>query len=54
MSKLASALGRVMMGVSLSRKEDDSALRTWAEIEYKHDKQYAYQMLLAGQKPDIR
>lgn len=51
MDRLAQAIGRVMMGVT-SKREDVTALRSWADIEYSRDKEYAYQMLLSGKKPD--
>jgi len=54
MTKLADMLGHVMMGIRFPKKEDNAALRTWAEVEYKKDKQYAYEMLLSGKLPDLR
>lgn len=54
MTKLADMLGHVMMGIKIPKKENDAALRTWAEVEYKKDKQYAYEMLMSGKMPDLR
>jgi hypothetical protein len=58
MINLANAIGRVMMtAVSLPRstpKENINELRKWAETEYRNDKHYALQCLLAGKRVDIR
>jgi len=57
MTNLANAIGRVMMtAVSLPRsnKEKYADFKTWAETEYRNDKDYAYQCMLAGKKIDIR
>ncbi len=53
MSKIAEALGLVMMGVRIPKGGYDSALRTWAEVEYKKDKHYAYHVLSTGKLPNI-
>ena len=52
MARLAQMVGRVMMGVG-NKTYSDAALRTWAEIEYSKDKDYAYEMLRMGKLPDL-
>lgn len=54
MTNIASMLGRVMMGVKLPTRENDTALRTWAETEYRKDSSYAYERLKSGSLPDLR
>lgn len=54
MDKLAESLGRVIMGSKLNKECQDPALRSWAEIEYGRDKNYAIQELQSGRFPDLR
>ena len=57
MTNLAQAIGRVMMtavNIPRSKKETVSELRKWAETEYRNDKHYALECLLAGKRIDIR
>ena len=52
MVRLAELIGRVVMGVG-NKTYSDAALRTWAEVEYNKDKDYAYEMLKLGKLPDL-
>jgi len=50
----ANEFGRVMMGIfNRSSKKEDVALRTWANVEYSRDKDYAYYMLSKGKTPNL-
>ena len=53
MISIAEAIGRVMMGVIDTKAYDDTALKTWADIEYGKDKNYAYYMLKQGKTPKV-
>lgn len=57
MINIADMLGRVMVtAVKLPRsnKEKYADFRTWAETEYRNDKDYAYQCMIAGERVDLR
>ena len=57
MSYFAEIIGRVMMtavSIPRSKKEKYADFKTWAETEYRNDKDYAYQCMLAGKRIDIR
>ena len=57
MARFAQMIGHVMMSIGnntyVNKTYSDAALRTWAEIEYNKDKEYAYEMLKAGKLPDL-
>lgn len=53
MIRIATAIGHVMMGIVNKKTYDDAALRTWADIEYGKDRNYAYHMLKQGKTPRV-
>ena len=57
MNYFAEVIGRVMMtAVNLprSKQEKYADFRTWAETEYRNDKNYAYQCMIQGKSIDLR
>jgi hypothetical protein len=57
MNYFAEVIGRVMMtAVNLPRsnKEKYADFKTWAETEYRNDKNYAYQCMIEGNPIDLR
>ena len=56
MNYFAEIIGRVMMtAVSLPRTKNEkyADFKTWAETEYRNDKDYAYQCMINGKRINI-